>query len=145
MPFFLNYLGYENWAELISVAVQFFGFLGTACALVYNFRSIRMNAYIKYFERYDKIMEQCPKDFFTKSTEVNINYSKRIFNLFGEEYFLKYRVGMIPVYVWSVWVSGMRGMLKNPVFLSYWKALNERKEYDYYDEYRQYVESLIDK
>ena len=135
-------------ATLISVVTGF-------ASLVYFVNSFRreinMQVVIHFSERFEKVLDTFPDDFFIKdySTEElpprSMEMTKKIIkylNLTAEEHYLYHRKYMSKE-LWQRWEKDIRGTLNHPMIKREWEELNSQMNPT--PEFRKFIESCFNK
>lgn len=136
-------------AGAITIIVGLFSFISS----IRNFRR-QMNAqvFMKYAERYEKIMESFPREAFhlrlgfdgellPKSQGLTTCVLKYL-NLCSEEFYLR-KKRYIDEDVWSIWEDELNRTLRSNLVRREWEDL--REEFVSYPEFRDFVEKTMKK
>jgi hypothetical protein len=132
-------------ATLISMVVGFLGLINT----INNYRR-QMNAeiFIKYTERYERILDQFPQDALAarfdakllppQSPQLRLCVLKYL-NLCSEEYYLM-KNGYLAKPLWRIWEGDLKRIIGSPLLQREWSSL--RQEFLSHQAFLEYVEQV---
>lgn len=131
-------------ATLVAVLIS-------AAGLVFAITSFRRSMYsnilINYSQRFEKIMEELPRETFLPQTEPPRPLPPRsddltltcikYFNLTLEELWLR-KNGYFPKDLWELWEKDIKNLLASPLMVREWKEI--RESFGGYQEFYDFVE-----
>jgi hypothetical protein len=131
---------------LISFAT---GIWGIILGVIIYRRQSNALIFLKYTERYEKVMESFPPNTFSarlnsdgempeESDELTIAALKYL-NLCSEEFYL-YRRKYLSKDIWQIWESELKRTIRSPLYCREWSTL--KKEFEAYPEFLGYVDEI---
>lgn len=138
-----------QFAGAISIIIGVASFI---FSIMNSRRQMNAQMFMKYAERYEKIMDSFPQEAFRlrfdldgelplPSQELTTCVLKYL-NLCSEEFYLRKR-GYIAKDVWSIWEEELNRTLRSRLFRREWESL--RDEFVSYPEFRDFVERTLKK
>ena len=142
----------KNELEIVVQVVTLISLILGFWRLIHEVNNYRrqMNAqvFLKYTERYERILEQFPEDALASRFDLQMCPPQtpqltlcvlKYMNLCAEEYYLKQQ-GYLAESLWSIWEGDLKRMIGSPLLQREWISL--RSEFISHQDFLQYVEGI---
>ena len=145
----------DDIANVLSVLAICVSLVSLLVALYLNREQQSTQAFISYTEKHDKITNEISelwgkrgnldiKDLMGQEKDNVITQLLPYFHLCSQQFHL-YTHGLIKTALWEIWEPAIENNLCAILFKSAWNESKAKKEFEHYEDYRDFVNELVEK